>query len=66
MCTSRKALCGIKQASRAWYGKIVEFFIQRGYSITPLDSILFVKVNEGKVAIVLVYVDDLIIIGDDE
>lgn len=66
MCTSRKALYGIKQASRVWYGKIVEFFIQRGYSITPPDSILFVRVKEGKVAIILVYVDDLIIIGDDE
>ncbi|XP_020272256.1 uncharacterized protein LOC109847439 [Asparagus officinalis] len=29
-------------------------------------SRLFVKVNDGKLAIVLVYVDDLMIIGDDE
>jgi hypothetical protein len=27
---------------------------------------LFVKANEGKLAIVLVYVDDLVITGDDE
>ncbi|KAE8736454.1 PLAC8 family protein [Hibiscus syriacus] len=37
-----------------------------GYSVTPANSSLFIKVNEGKLAIVLVYVDDLIITGDDE
>ncbi|KAE8720906.1 tir-nbs resistance protein [Hibiscus syriacus] len=36
------------------------------YVLTPADSSLFAKINEGKLAIVLVYVDDLIIIGDDE
>ncbi|KAE8730369.1 tir-nbs resistance protein [Hibiscus syriacus] len=36
------------------------------YVLTPVDFSLFVKVNEGKLAIVLVYVDDLIITGDDE
>jgi hypothetical protein len=56
----------LKQALKAWYDKIVEFFIQGGCLVTPVNSILFVKVNEGKIAIVLFYVDDLIIISDDE
>ncbi|KAE8724129.1 hypothetical protein F3Y22_tig00010869pilonHSYRG00008 [Hibiscus syriacus] len=66
VCKLRKALYGLKQAPRAWYGKIVEFLTKSGYSVTPADSSLFVKANEGKLAIVLVYVDDLIITGDDE
>ena len=66
VCKLRKALYGLKQAPRAWYGKIAEFLTQSGYSVTPADSSLFVKANEGKLAIVLVYVDDLIITGDDE
>jgi len=37
-----------------------------GYSVTPADSSLFVKANGEKLAIVLVYVDDLIIIEDCE
>ena len=65
VCKMRKALYGLKQAPRAWYGKIAEFLTQSGYSITPADSSLFVKANGGKLAIVLVYVDDLIITGDD-
>ncbi|KAE8688791.1 PLAC8 family protein [Hibiscus syriacus] len=66
VCKLRKALYGLKQAPRAWYGKIVEFLTKSGYSVTPADSSLFVKVIEGKLAIMLVYVDDLIITGDDE
>ncbi|KAE8669333.1 hypothetical protein F3Y22_tig00112249pilonHSYRG00290 [Hibiscus syriacus] len=66
VCKLRKALYGLKQAPRAWYGKIAEFLTKNGYSVTPADSSLFVKDNEGKLAIVLVYVDDLIITGDDE
>jgi hypothetical protein len=66
VCKLRKALYGLKQAPRAWYGKIAEFLTQSGYSVTPADTSLFVKANEGKLAIVLVYVDDLVITGDDE
>ncbi|KAE8734204.1 PLAC8 family protein [Hibiscus syriacus] len=66
VCKLRKAFYGLKQAPRAWYGKIAEFLTKSGYSVTPTDSSLFVKANKGKLAIVLVYVDDLIITGDDE
>ncbi|CAL8997356.1 unnamed protein product [Prunus brigantina] len=66
VCKLKKALYGLKQAPRAWYGKIAEFLSRSGYSVTHADSSLFVKANGGKLAIVLVYVDDLIITGDDE
>lgn len=65
VCKLRKALYGLKQAPMAWYGKIAEFLTQSGYSVTHVNSSLFVKASEGKLAIVLVYVDDLIITGDD-
>ena len=66
VCKLRKALYRLKQAPKAWYGKIAEFLTQSGYSVTPVDFSLFVKANEGKIAIVLVHVDDLIITSDDE
>ena len=66
MCKLQKTLYGLKQASRAWYGKIVEFLTHCGYSMSSIDSSLFVKANKGKLAIVLVYLDDLIITGDCE
>jgi len=66
VCKLRKTLHGLKQAPKAWYGKIVEFLTQSGYAMAHIDSSLFVKTSEGKLAMVLVYVDDLIIIGDDK
>ncbi|KAL5769820.1 hypothetical protein ACOSP7_013974 [Xanthoceras sorbifolium] len=65
VCKLRKALYGLKQAPRAWYGKIAEFLTRSGYLVTSADSSLFAKAKGGKIAIVLVYVDDLIITGDD-
>ena len=66
VCKLRKALYGLKQAPRAWYGKIAEFLTYSGYLVTSADSSLFVKAKGGKLAILLVYVDDLIITGDWE
>ncbi|KAJ4723417.1 Retrovirus-related Pol polyprotein from transposon TNT 1-94 [Melia azedarach] len=66
VCKLKKALYGLKQAPRAWYGKIAEFLVQSGYSVSSADSSLFVKKQDGRLAIVLVYVDDLIISGDNE
>ena len=65
VCKLRKALYGLKQAPRAWYGKIAEFLTRSGYSVAHADSSLFTKERKGKLAIVLVYVDDLIITRDD-
>lgn len=66
VCKLRKVKnSGLKQAPKAWYGKIAEFLVQSGYLVAPADSSLFVKAQDGKLAIVLVYVDDLIITGND-
>ncbi|XP_019178882.1 PREDICTED: uncharacterized protein LOC109174044 [Ipomoea nil] len=65
VCKLRKALCCLKQAPRAWYGKIAEFLICNDYSVAPSDSSLFVKAKGRKLAIVLVYVDDLVLTCDD-
>ncbi|XP_074365348.1 secreted RxLR effector protein 161-like [Apium graveolens] len=46
--------------------KIAEFLSQSGYVMAQSDSSLFVRIREGKLAVVLIYVDDLIITGDDE
>ncbi|KAJ0546766.1 putative RNA-directed DNA polymerase [Helianthus annuus] len=66
VCKLKKAIYGLKQSPRAWYGKIAEFLEQNGYQLTSADSSLFVKKLGEKVVFILVYVDDLIISGDVE
>jgi len=64
VCKLKKVLYVLKQAPRAQYGKFGEFLIQNSFKIAPSNSSLFMKSKDGRLAIVLVYVDDLIITGD--
>lgn len=48
-----------------WYLRIMEFLMQSGYSVAPTNSNLFLKAEDGKLVVILIYVDDLIIAGDD-
>ncbi|KAJ0579636.1 putative RNA-directed DNA polymerase [Helianthus annuus] len=64
VCKLKKALYGLKQSPRAWYGKMGEFLSHNGYESSSSDASLFVKREGAYVAIVLVYVDDLIISGN--
>ncbi|KAI3826790.1 hypothetical protein L1987_00846 [Smallanthus sonchifolius] len=64
VCKLRKALYGLKQSLKAWFGKIGEFLEINGFVPTQADTSLFVRTEGDRMAVVLVYVDDLIIIGD--
>lgn len=66
VCKLNKAIYGLKQSPRSWFGKIFEFMVHNGFSSCNSDASLFVKSYGPKVVVVLVYVDDLIIIGDYE
>lgn len=57
----KKNLYGLKQASYNWYGKLRDGLMDRGFRPTKIDQCLYMK----KGMIVLVYVDDCIIVGDD-
>ncbi|KAK3005199.1 hypothetical protein RJ639_016441 [Escallonia herrerae] len=65
VCLLKKALYGLKQAPRAWYGKIAQYLTFCGFKVSDSDSSMFVKLESGKHVIVLLYVDDMIITGDD-
>ena len=65
VCRLKKALYGLKQASRSWYEKINTFFIQQGFVKSKGDPNLYVKTDKNRhVALISLYVDDLIITGD--
>ena len=66
VCWLKKALYGLKQAPRASYGKIAQYLDLCGFKSSNADSSLFVKKTSSMCTMLLLYVDDMIIIGDDD
>eukprot|EP00253_Pinus_taeda_P022923 PITA_22923 len=65
VCRLKKSLYGLKQAPRAWYAKMDSFLLEFGFYRCHSDNTVYTK-KEGKSLIILVlYVDDLILIGSD-
>ncbi|WVZ58409.1 hypothetical protein U9M48_008685 [Paspalum notatum var. saurae] len=55
-----KALYGLKQAPRAWYERLRDFLIQKGFKIGQVDTTLFTKKMDDDLFVCQVYVDDII------
>jgi len=60
-----QSLYGLKQSPRAWFDRFRQSMLKRGYIQSNADHTLFFKQAAGKVAILIVYVDDIVITGDD-
>ena len=60
----RCALYGLKQAPRAWFAKFNSTISRLGYIFSHYDSALFLH-RTDKGTLLLLYVDDMIITGDD-
>nr|GEX31286.1 putative ribonuclease H-like domain-containing protein [Tanacetum cinerariifolium] len=56
----RKALYGLKQAPRAWYDKISQFLISKGFTKGTIDTTLFTIRYRDDILLVQIYIDDII------
>jgi hypothetical protein len=65
VCRLKKALYGLKQDPRAWYAKIDSYLIRLGFSKSHADPNLYYKVMNNAPIILLLYVDDLLLIGEE-
>jgi hypothetical protein len=61
----KKALYGLKQAPRAWYARMDNYLTRLGFSKSHADPNLYYKVVDNSLVIILLYVDDLFIIGEE-
>eukprot|EP00253_Pinus_taeda_P031693 PITA_31693 len=66
VCRIKRALYGLKQAPRAWYTRIDNYFTGLGFTKSEADANLYHIMVEGKPLIIVLYVDDLILIGYDQ
>ena len=65
VCKLRRALYSLKQAPRAWFANFSAIIGDFGFSSSSYDSALFVRKSPQGIVLHLLYVDDMIITGDD-
>jgi hypothetical protein len=66
VCRLKKALYRLKQAPRAWYGRIDGFLTSLGFIKSKVDCNLYFKVMNDEPVILLLYVDDLFLTGEEK
>jgi hypothetical protein len=54
-----KTLYGLKQAPRAWYERLRDFLLSKGFKIEKVDTTLFTKKIGNDIFICQIYVDDI-------
>ena len=65
VCRLRRSLYGLKQSPRAWFDRFRRAVLEIGYQQSNADHTIFFQHNSGKVSILIVYVDDIILTGDN-
>ncbi|KAK0579819.1 hypothetical protein LWI29_031937 [Acer saccharum] len=65
VCHLKKAIYDLKQAPRAWYNELRQFLLHNGFVNSHSDTSLFIFNANGCVIFLLVYVDDIIVTGND-
>ncbi|KAL2532952.1 Retrovirus-related Pol polyprotein from transposon RE1 [Abeliophyllum distichum] len=60
-----KALHGLRQVPRAWYEKLSSTLIKRKFRQSEADNSLFYFANEKYIVFTLIYVDDIVVTGND-
>jgi hypothetical protein len=65
VCRLKKSLYGLKKAPRAWYARIDNYLIRLGFSKSHADPNLYYKFVNNAPMIILLYVDDLFLTGEE-
>jgi len=65
ICKLYKSIYGLKQAPHAWYDKLSSFLLTLGFQQSKSDSSLFIYSEKDIILFLLVYVDDVLLTGND-
>ncbi|KAJ0444187.1 putative RNA-directed DNA polymerase [Helianthus annuus] len=65
-CRLKKSLYGLKQSPRAWFGRFTLAMKRYGFEQSNSDHTLFLKRRDKLITCLIIYVDDMIVTGNDE
>ncbi|RVW48679.1 Retrovirus-related Pol polyprotein from transposon RE1 [Vitis vinifera] len=65
VCKLKKSLYGLKQSPRAWFGRFTKSMRAFGYRQSNSDHTLFLKKQHGKITALIIYVNDMVVTGND-
>ena len=65
VCRLKKLVYRLKQSPRAWFGRFTKSMKAFGYFQTNSNHTLLLKKQQGKITAIIVYVDDMVVIGND-
>ncbi|XP_019155774.1 PREDICTED: uncharacterized protein LOC109152531 [Ipomoea nil] len=65
VCHLQRSLYGLKQAPRAWFKRLHDFLFSVGFKSSKTDVSLFYYTTGDSRVFLLVYVDDIIMMGND-
>jgi len=65
VCRLNKSLNGLKQASRNWFSTFSDVIQKAGYQQSKADYSLFTKQRGSSFTALLIYVDDILLTGND-
>jgi len=63
VCRLLQAQFGLEQAHKMWYAKLDAFLKSQRFDNIDPDACLYLQMDDGETIIVLVYVDDLLLVG---
>ena len=65
VCKLNRSIYGLKQASRSWNIRFNEVIQSYGFIQCPDESCVYKKCNENVVVFLVLYVDDILLIGNN-
>ncbi|KAJ8883743.1 hypothetical protein PR048_015597 [Dryococelus australis] len=61
ICLLKKAIYGLKQSSKAWYGKMHTVLVAMGFDCLECEPCLYLNIMDDCTVIIAVYVEDILL-----
>ena len=65
MCKLQRSIYGLVQASRSWNKRFDSVIKEYGFIQTFGEASIYKKMSRSSVALLILYVDDILLIGND-